>query len=1410
MPVEVYISERTGLRVMLAQVPGPLVTGLACVATEALDNPPRWRQDDGMAHILEHLVMAGSEDFPYNGVLDQEALVSASASSSSPSSSSTPPSSSSSIKAEKDRKDNLLLLLPPGGPTKAWHDTDYTGYTLTTAGAAGFLVLLPVLLDHVFFPLLSPSAFLTEIHHINGQGRDGGNVYEEMRAVEAAGGEGGGKGSPRQRLLEMLYPPESGYRAMTGGRSSKLRQVTREGVLDFHREFYRPDNVALVVTGRVEVKELFASLEGIEAKLLKAARTAGAAGTGPGRFLGSFLGAGSTPIDVRRRPWFHCVEAATMVPPSSSSSSSSTGGGPRIDRITYPSTASFSFHSKDRQQQDHHPLQQQQDEEEECQALLGWLGPSWEDFQANLAWRILLLYLVEGTSAPLQRMVLEMGVCRTLTFGMQEGRRGMCYLTFEGVRSQDLERIYPAFKDLLEEEGGGQEGEGGLDMGRIRALIHRERMRYLSDIEEDPYASLTSLLLYAFLYGKREGEKTQGEGGKEGTVSEAEEAAQLKDRVQNTVSRLEALPCREESVEDKRYWKQLLQGTLLDASKTVLVLARPNSNLTRAREEAEEERQKEQAQWLGVEELAKRGLALVAAKEEMSRPCPPQLLDALLASAPVAAGGVGGGKDGGLLPSVPVCTVRNVLTPSGKAVFEVLSTITHDNSCSSGGSSNDKDEYEDQEAREGGKDEDDLTLPTPAFTVKDTNNERGVLSTALKVAQALHANGLGAESPFDPQGRPYHLPFFCQWDHVEATEFVTVTVWLETSSVPDHLRPLLELWLEVLFDLPIRQEDGSLWSPREVARYLQADTVSASNALGTGRSNFYAGIWSQAASVTLKVEADKHWHAVRWLRNLLYRTEMCPEQVKNAATKLLGEIEGYQQDGMSVCSGLMRGLTFDACRSNHAATSFIRQYGVLTAVLQRLRTHPLGILTELTALQEALTQPWNLRVHVVCDVLAQPDPVRPWLRDFLPLTQARLATKVLQVAAAAAMGGESKGGQEQRQQREGALGTSVDSSFSSSSTSGTAPAGSTEGQSGDEDDIGPSLLPLALSSLRCPVVESRTLRTIECLNPSGKGLLISSPAIDAGYLIQCAPFDPHADDLFYGSPGYAALLVTMEYLIRHAPLQQQQRHSSPYSSHTSRGHTTLAGSTAAAAASAAASLPAAVPAAGSYELTCSPEQGILTLSFYKSPNLTVAYTEAQDLVRAYAGGALEIDTHALAAAKGAVMFEYLDRVWTGPAAAQQSFMNYFRGTSPRFCVETIAAVQEVREVEVVRAVRKHVLRLFDVTRTSMVAACPSSQALSLKFDLVRKLGRPVVESGTIERVLARVVAEEDSMSETESSTSCSDTSLAMELLERGGGGEGGMEGMKDWVGEVVMRRPDRLLIAAAAMAGVAFALAQKR
>ena len=65
--------------------------------------------------------------------------------------------------------------------TNAWTDTDHTCYTVYTAGSGGFLNILPIYMDHILHPLLRKEDFMTEVHHINGDGDDAGVVYSEMQ-----------------------------------------------------------------------------------------------------------------------------------------------------------------------------------------------------------------------------------------------------------------------------------------------------------------------------------------------------------------------------------------------------------------------------------------------------------------------------------------------------------------------------------------------------------------------------------------------------------------------------------------------------------------------------------------------------------------------------------------------------------------------------------------------------------------------------------------------------------------------------------------------------------------------------------------------------------------------------------------------------------------------------------------------------------------------------------------------------------------------------------------------------------------------------------------------------------------------------------------------------------------------------
>uniref|UniRef100_A0A336KC94 CSON007777 protein n=1 Tax=Culicoides sonorensis TaxID=179676 RepID=A0A336KC94_CULSO len=226
IPVRKYKSEKTGLTVILADVEGPVVNGYFCLATEAHD-------DDGLPHTLEHLIFLGSEKYPFKGVLD------------------------------------LIANRCLASGTNAWTDTDHTCYTMTTAGSDGYLSLLPIYLDHILYPTLTDAGFITEVHHISGEGEDGGVVYCEMQ-----GRENSGESRIHLELLRAIYPG-SGYCAETGGIMKNLRESTNnEKVRAYHEKFYRPDNLTVIVTGQVKPEDLFKSLEPVEQKIISKGKKA--------------------------------------------------------------------------------------------------------------------------------------------------------------------------------------------------------------------------------------------------------------------------------------------------------------------------------------------------------------------------------------------------------------------------------------------------------------------------------------------------------------------------------------------------------------------------------------------------------------------------------------------------------------------------------------------------------------------------------------------------------------------------------------------------------------------------------------------------------------------------------------------------------------------------------------------------------------------------------------------------------------------------------------------------------------------------------------------------------------------------------------------------------------------------------
>jgi len=210
-----YESERTGMRVIVADREGPKINGYFTLATEIFD-------DSGAPHTLEHLVFMGSKSYRFKGLLDK-------------------------------------LAGRAYSGTNAWTAVDHTAYTLETAGWAGFAQILPVYLEHVLVPTLTDDACITEVHHIDSEGNDAGVVYSEMQGVQYGSSE-----LMDLRARRLLYPEGIGFRYETGGMLEALRVLTPERIREFHQAMYKPQNMAVIIVGDVDHENLLQILDEFE------------------------------------------------------------------------------------------------------------------------------------------------------------------------------------------------------------------------------------------------------------------------------------------------------------------------------------------------------------------------------------------------------------------------------------------------------------------------------------------------------------------------------------------------------------------------------------------------------------------------------------------------------------------------------------------------------------------------------------------------------------------------------------------------------------------------------------------------------------------------------------------------------------------------------------------------------------------------------------------------------------------------------------------------------------------------------------------------------------------------------------------------------------------------------------------
>lgn len=192
----------------------------------------------GVAHILEHTVLCGSQKYPV--------------------------------------RDPFFLMLRRSLNSfmNAFTGSDFTAYPFASQNRQDFCNLMDVYLDAVFFPNLDARDFGQEGHHLAFAEPDNpespliqlGVVYNEMK------GDASSPLSLAHEAMQSHLHPSSSYHFNSGGEPQEIVRLTRDQLLDFHQLHYHPGNAVFMTFGRQPAAE---HQERFEQRVLGRLQTAG-------------------------------------------------------------------------------------------------------------------------------------------------------------------------------------------------------------------------------------------------------------------------------------------------------------------------------------------------------------------------------------------------------------------------------------------------------------------------------------------------------------------------------------------------------------------------------------------------------------------------------------------------------------------------------------------------------------------------------------------------------------------------------------------------------------------------------------------------------------------------------------------------------------------------------------------------------------------------------------------------------------------------------------------------------------------------------------------------------------------------------------------------------------------------------
>lgn len=174
----------------------------------------------GVAHIVEHTVLCGSDKYPSKDPFVELA------------------------------KGSLNTFL------NAMTFSDKTLYPIASCNEKDFQNLMNVYMDAVFYPniykkkaIFQQEGWYYELENEEDELKINGVVYNEMKGVFS---------SPEQQLYRLIQSslfPDTTYGIESGGDPKDIPNLTYEAYLDFHKKYYHPSNSYIYLYGDLDIEE---------------------------------------------------------------------------------------------------------------------------------------------------------------------------------------------------------------------------------------------------------------------------------------------------------------------------------------------------------------------------------------------------------------------------------------------------------------------------------------------------------------------------------------------------------------------------------------------------------------------------------------------------------------------------------------------------------------------------------------------------------------------------------------------------------------------------------------------------------------------------------------------------------------------------------------------------------------------------------------------------------------------------------------------------------------------------------------------------------------------------------------------------------------------------------------------------